>query len=106
MVEDFINGQAKNPTFMREISRVVKEMEEEHSGGQMAAGMKVNLKKDCKVDKELFIEMEIIRNMKDFGITECLMERVFSSSRMVKGMKEHLSKINSMEMEYSTRKIQ
>ena len=81
-------------------------MEEEHSGGLMVVGMKVNSEMEYKVGREHCIEKEDINNMRDIGIMECSMEREFSISRMVNDMKEHLKKINSMEMEYSTNRIQ
>ena len=106
MVEVYINGQVKSQIHMKDNLKQEKEMEEELFGGQMEVNIKVNLNKVFKVDKEFYLERVDIKNMKVFGIMECLMEKEFNISRMGRDMKEHLRKINSMEMEYFINKIQ
>ena len=106
MVEVYINGQVKSQIYMKDNLKEEKEMEEELFGGQMEVNIKVNLNKVFKVDKEFYLERVDIKNMKVFGIMECLMEKGFNISRMGRDMKEHLRKINSMEMEYFINKIQ
>ena len=91
---------------MKDSLKEEKGMEGEHFGGLMEVGTRVSLSRDFKVEKECYSGMVGIRNLKVFGIMGCLMEREFSISRMVNDMKEHLKKINSMEMEYSTNRIQ
>ena len=80
-------------------------MVEELFGGLMAVGMKVNLEMVFKVAMEFYTDKAGINSMKVLGITGCLMEKGFNSSKMEKSMKAHLKKINSMAKEYFIRMI-
>ena len=80
-------------------------MEEEHFGGLMVVGMKVNLDKVYKVDMVLYLGKEGINNIKDLGIMECLMEKEFNILKMDNALKVHLNKINFMEMVYFIKMI-
>lgn len=75
------------------------------SGGLMEVGMKGNSEMVFKVVMEYFIEMAVMLSMKGHGITACLMARAPNFSRMDKNTKVHLSKTNSMAMEYFTKMI-
>lgn len=105
MEEDFINGQENNLIYMKDSLLKVKEMGEELSGGLMEVGIKDNLEMEYKVVTGYYIEMVDMLNIKDLGIMVCLMEKVHNSFRMVKNIKVHSSKINSMEMVYSIKMI-
>jgi hypothetical protein len=101
-----IIGQAKKVMSMKDNSKQVKEMEGEHFGGVMEVGIKDNLGMESKVAGVFYIVKVVTDNMKEIGITECLMEKVFNTLKMAKGMKEHLKKINSMVKEYFIKMIQ
>lgn len=81
-------------------------MDVEHSGGQMAAGIKDNLEMESKVDMGFYIARLDMFSMRVHGITACSMEKVHSFSKMVRNTKDHSSRTNSMGMAYSTKKIQ
>ena len=106
MEEDYINGQENNLIYMKDNLWKEKETVEEHFGGLTVVGIKVNLEMEYRVDLEYYLDKEDKNNMRDIGIMECLMEKEFNISRMGRDMKEHLRKINSMEMEYFINKIQ
>jgi hypothetical protein len=102
----YINGQASNQIFMKASLLKVKEMEEAHFGGLMEVGTKGNLEMECKVDMVFYIETVVLSNMKDHGIMVCLMEKVFSFSKMDRSMKVPLNKISFMVMVYFIKMIQ
>lgn len=105
MEGDYTNGQESNRIFMKDSLLKVKEMEGVLFGGLMEVGMKVNSEMVSKVAMEYFIEMAVMLNMKVHGIMVCLMVKVLNSSRTDKNTKAHLSKTNSMEMEFSIKMI-
>lgn len=102
----FIDGQARSQIFMRENSRQVKEMEEELSGGLMAAGMKEISKMVFNVVLELCIVKADTRSTREFGKTECSMEKEFNTLKMDSVIKGTLSRINSTVMVYFTKMTQ
>jgi hypothetical protein len=104
--EEDIIGLENSLMFMKENLKQVKETVEEHFGGLMVAGMKVNSKMVYKVVMGCFIDMEDKFSMKVSGIMECLMEKELNSLKMEKDMKDNLRKINSMEMVFSIKMIQ
>lgn len=105
-VEVFTDGLAKSRTFMKVSLKEVKEMEEEHSGGQMAAGTKETSKMAYNVVLVHYIARVALANMKVFGRMACLTVRVSNTLTMDKDMKDTLSKINSMVRVYSTKMTQ
>ena len=105
-VEEDTIGLESSRTFMKDNSRQVKEMEGEHFGGLMAAGMKVNSKMEYKAAKDCFIDMGDKLSMKGSGIMECLTARELNILTMGKDMKDNSKKINSMVMVRSTKMTQ
>lgn len=96
-VEEFIIGLVKKVTFMKVSLKLENVMVEALSGGVTEAGMKENSKMEFKVDGVFFIDKEEIDNMKEIGITVCLMEKVLNISKTVSVIKEHSKKINSTD---------
>jgi hypothetical protein len=80
-------------------------MVEAHFGGLMVVGIRVNLETEFRVDMESYIEMEVMFNIRDLGITECLMEKAPNSLKMDKNIKVPLNRTNSTGMVFSTRMI-
>ena len=68
--------------------------------------MKVNLETVSKVVMASYIGKEDTDNMKDHGIMECLMEKVFNTLKMDKNTKELSKRINSMDKAFSIKMIQ
>lgn len=67
MVEEFIDGMESNHPFIRDSSKQVEEMVEEHFGGQMDLNMQVIFYKANKLDMVHSIEEKIKYNMKEIG---------------------------------------
>lgn len=101
--EAFTDGQENSRIFMKDNSSRVKEMEEAHFGGPMAAGMKAILKMVFSADLELYIARVDKKNTKGSGKTECSTEKVFNTSKMDNVMRVTSNRINSMEMVYFTK---
>jgi len=57
-VGEFILGQANKVMYTRANSKLEKETEEEHSGGQMVAGTKETLEMEFKVDGVYYTDKE------------------------------------------------
>lgn len=105
MAEGSINGQASSLTYTKANSSRARETEEEHFGGQMGAGIKVNSETEYKAGMEFCIEMAGILSIKDLGTMECSMAKEPSTSRTDKSTKGRSRKTNSMATVFSTRTI-
>ena len=96
----FIDGLGNSRMFIKVNLSQVKEMEEEHSGGQMAAGMKETSKTVFNVALVLYIVKEVLGNMKESGRMVCLMVKESSILITDNVMKVTLRRINSMVRVY------
>lgn len=103
--EVFILGLARKATFIKESSKEGKEMEEELSGGQMAAGTREISEMECKVAGACFSERADTCSMKAIGIMECSMVKELNISRTVSAMRAPLNRTSFTVREYSTRTI-
>lgn len=101
--EVFIIGLVKRVMFIKDNSKVEKEMEEEHFGGVMVAGIKVNLGMEYRVDGEFYIEKVGIKSTKDIGITVCSMAKALNFSKTDNVTKVPLNRINFTVMVFSTK---
>lgn len=101
--EVFIIGLVKKVMFIKVNSKVEKEMEEEHFGGVMVAGIKVNLGMEYRVDGEFYIEKVGIKSTKDIGITVCSMAKALNFSKTDNVTKVPLNRINFTVMVFSTK---
>lgn len=101
--EVFIIGLVKKVMFIKVNSKVEKEMEEEHFGGVMVAGIKVNLGMEYRVDGEFYIEKVDIKSTKDIGITVCSMAKALNFSKTDNVTKVPLNRINFTVMVFSTK---
>jgi hypothetical protein len=104
-VAEYIIGQEKRAMFMKDNSRLAKEMAKELFGGVMEAGMKDNLETESKADGEFYIARVGIDNMRETGTMVCLTGREFNFSRMGNVMREHSNKTNFMEKVFSIKMI-
>lgn len=101
--EVFIIGLVKRVMFIKDNSKVEKEMEEEHFGGVMVAGIKVNLGMEYRVDGEFYIEKVDIKSTKDIGTTVCSMAKALNFSKTDNVTKVPLNRINFTVMVFSTK---
>lgn len=104
--EDLIIGLESNPMCMRVSLKAESEMVEVHFGGQMEANIKANLKMECKVDLEYYIDRAVTNSTKVYGIMVCSMEKAFNISTTENVMRALLNRTNSTEMGYSTKMTQ
>jgi len=81
-------------------------MEKELFGGVMAAGMRVTLEMEFKVDGESSIEREESSSTREIGIMECSTAKELSISKTDSATKALSKRINSTGKAYSTRTIQ
>lgn len=102
----FTDGLENSRIFIKVSLSQEKEMEEEHSGGQMEAGMKVTLKMVFNAVLVLYIVRTVHVNMRESGRMECLTARVFNTLTTDSDMKDTLRRINSMARVYSTKTTQ
>ena len=101
--EVYTDGRVKSQMFMKVSLSQVREMEEEHFGGQTAAGMKVTSKTVFNVALVLYIVKEVLGNMKESGRMVCLMVKESNILITDNVMKDTSSKINSMVRVYFTK---
>ena len=92
--------------FTRDSSRQGRETGKEHFGGVMAAGMRVTLEMEFKVDGESSIEREESNSTREIGITACSTAKELSISKTDSATKVPSKRINSTGKAYSTRTIQ
>ena len=92
--------------FTRDSSRQGRETGKEHFGGVMAAGMRVTLEMEFKVDGESSIEREESNSTREIGITACLTAKELNISKTDSATKVLSKRINSTGKAYSTRTTQ
>jgi hypothetical protein len=102
----FTTGLEKRAMFMKDSLKQESVTVRELFGGAMAVGMRDSSERVYRVAGEYYIAKVVIDNTKEIGIMECLMAKVFSTSKTGSDIRVLSSKISSTETVYFTKMTQ